>query len=148
MAEDWRFSTASEDHNNPDSKIVAAPIWARPDTFIWTTCRLEWWQLGGPLLFARFEPQAGHTTATCQPGSNQLNRSKSIPVGWIWQHISQYRYIYGNMKSGSGFLFLIADILIHGIKIFWDKNLIAKYLSNVTIQSSQMKAVTLILCHI
>lgn len=49
---------------------------------------MEWLHLGGPILFTRPEPPAGHTMARCQPWGNQINQNwtKSGPQSILfWQ---------------------------------------------------------------
>ena len=60
---------------SPDSKIFVAQIWPLADTLTRTTYHVQWWHLGGSLLFARSEPQAVPCMAKCQSSANWITRT-------------------------------------------------------------------------
>ncbi len=64
--------------HNPDSKILEAQIRPTPDTFIWPTYRVEWWHLGGPLLFAKFGSQVSQRKGPM----SAMNKPKKKKQTW------------------------------------------------------------------
>ena len=102
-----------------DINIAVAQIQPTPysfDTFMRPTYGVEWWHLGGLLLFPRSGPQASHSNAVCQPRINQITRwtiSDSHPF-WPGQkkassaaslpEVAHFRMLSWFMRTSLGYL--------------------------------------------
>lgn len=55
-------------------------------TLIWPPCEVEWWHLGDLIMFARSEPQADHSMATClvQIQPTWIKISCGTDLGNLW----------------------------------------------------------------